>query len=746
VMTVWQTDTKKGTKDEASAANFIDWRERNRSFSYLALAEPFSLDYLGPDGPETLENAVVTKGFFDALGATPILGRDFADEEFEKGRNQVVMLSESVWRSRFGADSTVIGRKVVLDNAPLTVIGVMPAAVDVPWEAVTWTPKVFREDELRSRGSNYFAVFGRLKDGITPAAAQREMDAIAADLSRAYPATNATTGVAVVPIADSLLGASRKGLYIMMGAMGFVLLIACVNVASLQLAQAVRRRRELATRATLGAGTWRIARQLFAESLVLAGLGGALGIVVAQLCLAGIRTLAPANMPRVEGMQLNPAVFGFTAAVTLLAAMAFGLAPVLQTRKLRLAEAVASNGRSGSGTRGRRRSQSVLVVVEVALALVLLVGAGLLVRSFRTLVTVDRGFEPDNVLVVTVQAWTYYPTPAQRIAFAREAITQLNAIPGVRVAGMTSALPLSPRIGSEAAAITVEGRPVSAGEETRTSAIAAVTPGYFEALQIPMRAGRQLTDTDRDSTEGVVLVNEAFARKYWPGESAIGKRVTFGFQRQPAERQIVGVVADVRRDGLDRDAAPIIYAPHAQAPTGAMHFTIRTEGPPRMTERAARAALASMNASMPVSSVTTLEDLFSLSVRDRKFHLALLTAFSLTALLLSAIGIYGVLSQAIGERTQEIGVRIAVGASALQVLLMVLRQGSALAAGGILIGLAGAIALTRLLSEMLYRITPLDPVSFGAALVLLFVTAIVACWVPARRAAKLDPVEALRRE
>jgi putative ABC transport system permease protein len=311
---------------------------------------------------------------------------------------------------------------------------------------------------------------------------------------------------------------------------------------------------------------------------------------------------------------------------------------------------------------------------------------------------------------------------------------------------MTSALPLSERIGAETGAISVEDWPVASGGAPHTAGIAAVTPGFFEALRIPLRQGRRLTDADRESGVDVVLVNEAFARKYWPNASAIGKHVTFGFQRQPAQREIVGVVADVRRDGLDREAAPVIYAPHAQAPTGAIHFTLRTEGPPRMTERAARATLASMNASMPVSSVTTLEELFSMSVRDRKFHLALLTAFSLTALLLAAIGIYGVLSQAIGERTQEIGIRVAVGASALQVLFMVLRQGGALAAGGIMIGLAGAIALTRLLSEMLYRVTPLDPASFIAALVLLFVTAIVACWVPARRAARLDPVQALRRE
>lgn len=746
VMTVWQTDTRRGTRDEASAPNFVDWRERSRSFEYLALAEPFGLDYLGPDGPETLENAVVTRGFFDALGVTPILGRNFADEEFESGRNQVVIISESVWRTRFGGDSSIIGRKIVLDNAPLTVVGVVSSDVEIPWESVTWTPKVFRESELKARGASYFAVFGRLREGVTVEAAQREMDTIAADLSRAYPATNATSGVAVVPIADSMLGSSRKGLYIMMGAMGFVLLIACVNVASLQMAQGVRRRRELATRATLGAGAWRIARQLFAESLVLAAMGGALGLVVAQVCLAGIRALAPANMPRVEDIQLSPSVLGFTAAVTLLAAFIFGVAPALRARKLQLAEAIASNGRTGTGTRSRRRSQHALVVGEVALALVLLVGAGLLVRSFRSLVTVERGFQPDNVLVVTVQAWSHYQTPAQRVAFAREAIDRFRALPGVEEAAMTSALPLSAPIGAERSPIAVEGWPQQADGQPRSARVSAVTPGYFDVLRIPLRAGRPFTEMDRDSLSGAVLINEAFARMYWPNESPLGKRVTFGFQGAPLERHVVGVIADVRHEGLDRPPVPGLFVPHAQAPTGAMHFTIRTASSPKTIERAARAALASMNASMPVAAVTTLEDLFSMSVRDRKFHLSLLTAFSLTALLLSAIGIYGVLSQAIGERTQEIGIRVAVGASAMQVLLMVLRQGTLLAAAGIVIGLAGAFALTRLLSEMLYQVTPLDPASYAGALALLFGAAVVACWLPARRASKLDPVQALRKE
>jgi putative ABC transport system permease protein len=359
-------------------------------------------------------------------------------------------------------------------------------------------------------------------------------------------------------------------------------------------------------------------------------------------------------------------------------------------------------------------------------------------------VSVDRGFESDRVFVATVQAWSHYPTSNARVAFAREVIARLSALPGVRVAGMGSALPLADRIGAEEMPVVVEGVPVPGPGEAPTARVMAVTPGFFDALRIPLRAGRMITEHDRDSTAGVVIVNETFARRYWPAASPLGKRVAFSFQRAAFAREIVGVVADTRRDGLDQPAPPSIYVPHSQAPTGAMHFVVHTEGDPRTLEKPARAVFQSLAATMPISAMTTLDEVFASSIRDRRFHLALLSTFSLTALMLAAIGIYGVLSQAIGERTQEIGVRMAVGASALSVLSLVLRQGTALAVAGMLAGLAGAFALTRFLTEFLFQTTPLDPVAYALAVVALLMTALIACLIPARRAARLDPVAALR--
>ena len=744
VMTLWQSDTKAGTtRNEVSVPNFLDWRERSRSFGHMALAEPYSLDYIGPDGPEVFDNALVTEGFFEALGAKPLLGRTFIPEEFVPGKGNVVVLSETLWRNRFGADSSIINRTLILDGAPMVVVGIMPREVDVPWGMPVWAPKTFRPDELQARTSAYYSVVARLRDGVSVEAAQQDLSSVAAELARAYPATNATTGASVVPVADALLGSARGGLYILLGAMGFVLLIACVNVASLQLAQAVRRRRELATRATLGAGSGRLARQLFAECLVLALIGGTLGLVVAYGGLAGIRAIAPADLPRVEDLQLQPIVLAFAFGVTVLTSLAFGLAPVLEARRLHLSEAIASGGRTVSGTRARRRVQGALIVAEVALALVLMVGAGLLVRSLRSLVTIDRGFEPANVLVTTVQAWSHYRTPAERIGFVREAVDRLGALPGVEAVGMSSSLPLSDPIGAEMAALSIEGHPPVDGKPP-VAHMEAVTPGYFDALRIPLRAGRMLTTADRDSTAPVVLVNEAFVRRFWPNENPIGKRIGSGFQRVQAVREVVGVVADVRHEGLDQSAEPSVFAPHSQAPTGAINLTLRTAGDPGALEKPVRAVLASMKGSMPVSAVTTLDDLFDTSLRDRRFQLALLGAFSVVALVLSAIGIYGVLSHATGERTQEIGVRVAIGATSGQVLMMVVRQGAVLAAAGIAIGLVGAFALTRLLRGMLFEVTPFDPATFVTALLVLFAAAIVACWVPARRAASVDPVRALR--
>lgn len=743
LVTVWQTNTKTGaTREEVSPANFLDWRQRSRTFAYLAVAEPWSLDYLSPDGPDRLSTAAVTEGFFDALGARPLLGRTFLPEESKAGRNQVVVLSEGAWRTRFGADSSLVGRTMVLDSIPMTVIGIMPRAVDFPHGEQAWIPKVFREDELQLRSGAYYTAVGRLRDGVSLDAAQRDMASIAAELGRLYPATNASSGVNLVPIAESMVGGARNALLILLGAVGFVLLIACANVASLQLAQSMRRRRELAVRAAMGAGRERLARQLLAECLLLGLIGGAAGVVLAHWGIAGIRALAPTDLPRLDELRTSPAVLLFAFGVSLLTALVFGLAPAIDAGRLRLTETLSSGGRTATTARARRRAHSGLVIAEMALALVLLVGAGLLARSFATLLRVDRGFRADHVLVVTLQAWSYYPTGPARAAFVREATSRLAALPGVRGVGMTSSLPLSYPIGAERARFAVEGQPAAAGEIPSVH-VSAITPEYFATLDIPLREGRLMTATEDAGHVPVTVVNEAFARRYWPDGNALGKRVSFGFMGPAVVREVVGVVGNVRHDGLARDPRASVFIPHAQGPTGAIHLVIRTAAQPATMQRAVRAELATLNGVMPLSNVTTLDALLASSLRERRFHLALIGSFSLTALLLAAVGIYGLMSHATSQRTQEIGVRVAVGARSGQVVWMVVRDGAVLALTGVGLGVLGAIGLTRLLRGMLFEVTPLDPLAFGLAVAGLLGAAMLACWLPARRAAAIDPVRAL---
>jgi putative ABC transport system permease protein len=744
IVTVWQRNTRAGSAlVEVSPGNFLDWRGRVRSFEHFAIAEPWSLDYIGPAGPDRLTTAAVTEGFFEALGARPLLGRTFLTEEFAAGRNGAVVLSEAAWRARFSADTSLVGRTLILDSVPMTVIGVMPRAVEVPYAPQAWIPKIFRPDEREDRSGAYYTSVARLRDGVTVDAARHELSALAAQSAREHPTTNASTGIALVPLAESLVGQTRSGLYVLLGAVGFVLLIACANVASLQLAQSVRRRRELAVRAAIGAGRGRLARQLFAECVLLGVIGGAAGVALAHWGIAAIRSLAPRDLPRLDELGTSPAVLLFALAVSVATALIFGLAPALEAGRLRLTETLAAGGRTATGTRMRRRALNGLVVGVFALALVLLVGTGLLTRSLTSLLRVERGFRTDHMLVVTLQAWSYYPTGTQRVAFVRDAMTRLSAVPGVRSAGMTSSLPLSYPIGQARSRVTIEGQPMTGSVEPPSIHVAAATRGYFETLAIPLRMGRLPDATDQATSMPIAVVNESFARRFFAGESPLGKRITFGFMGPPVTREIVGVVGDVRHDGLAEVPRASLFVPHEQAPTGAMHFVLRTAPEPVGLQGAVRAELARINGAMPLSEMTTLDTLLDTSLRERRFHLALIGAFSIIALLLAAIGIYGLMSNATSERTAEMGVRVAMGARRVDVIGLVVSQGVKLALTGIGLGLVGAWALTRLIRGMLYSVTPLDPPAFAAAVAALLAAALLACWIPARRAAAVDPVEAL---
>jgi putative ABC transport system permease protein len=748
IVHVRQFDTRAPDGDgELAPANYVDLEKRARSFDLLAAAEPYGFDWISPDGPVHLGVTLVTEDAFEIQGLRPIVGRTFLPSEFRPGNDNVVVMSEALWRGRFGADRGLVGRTLILDSVPKVVVGVMPREALDQYGAELWAPKIFRPSDLTSRGSGYWTVLGRLANGVTLEQADGELRRIAAQLGTEFAATNRNTGFGAVSLREAIAGGARRVLLILLGAVSLVLLIACVNVANLQLAECVRRQRELAIRTAIGAGLGRLVRQLLTESFLLAVVGAAAGLGIAYWGIAAIRAFAPVGLWQLETLQLDAAAFTMALALAVFSAAAASVMPVIAAGRIRLSESLAAGGRAAASSVARRRANRALAISEVALALVLLVGAGLLVRSLMTLLRVDRGFRTEGMLVTTVQAWGYYPTATHRAEFVRQAEARLSALPGVEKVGMTSALPLEYPIGFQRPRVLVEGQSVAPGDELPSVLGAATTAGYFEAMDIPVELGRALAPSDRDGSPPVALVNRAFVKRFLGGQNPLGKRVTFGFQGPPVAREIVGVVGDVRHDGLHAEPTPGVFVPHAQAPTGAIHLVARTSGAdPAGYERLVRAELAAMNGAMPVAKITTMSALLGHSLQARRFQIVLLSTFSVVALLLSAIGIYGVMSRATSERQHEIGVRMAVGAVASDVRWMVLRNGGALALVGIAAGLGIAVVLTRSMTGMLFGITPLDPVTYAGAAAVLLTVAVLATWLPAWRASRVDPVEALRND
>src|SRR5687768_4816874 len=540
LMAVLQHNRLKQEQTDVSPANFLDWHERSRSFAHLGYAEPFGFDIETPNGPETIPTWLVSDGFFQAVGSRPLLGRTPRPEEFVAGRERVVVLSHALWVARFGGDSAVLGRTINADRKPVTVIGVMGPAFKVPYNGDAtsfWAPKVFDAGDRENRGSTYTEVVGRLRPHVSAADAEAELDAIARDLEREYPRTNANVEAAVVPLSESITGRVRRGLLVLFGAVGLVLLIACANLANLLLARASRRGRELAVRVALGAGRWRVVRYLLAESAVIALLGGALGAVLAHWGVQLIAALAPPEVPRLDAVHVDVRAVLFALGTAALTMMLFGLAPALSVSRPEARESLRARG--GTSDRARNQLRRALVVGEVALSLVLLTGAGLLVRSLAILLDAEPGYRTDGVLSVAVQAWGDYPRPDQKVAYARDVTARLAALPGVEAAGSTSALPLASPIGRSFAPYTIVGAAPSSTGEQASARTTLVGGDYFQAIGIPVRRGRLFTTADDATSPPVVLVNEAFARRHWPTEDALGKRVMIGFMAKPVEREIV---------------------------------------------------------------------------------------------------------------------------------------------------------------------------------------------------------------
>ncbi len=753
IVTLWENNTKEGiARDDVSPANFLDWLERQQSFSNLAFANPHSLDYSGGDEPEVLRATAVSKGFFEVFGSGPLYGRTFLPEEHEPGKNPVVVLSHGGWLRRFGGNPNIVGRVLTLDDKPTTVIGVMPPDFQlylVEQEEEVWFPQVPDEAMKQHRKATYLKVVGRLKPGVTVHQAQAELNNIADQLAKEYPNTNQDIGITAVTLPEHIKGKWQRPLSILFGAVGLVLLIACANVANLLLASGSERGREFAIRAAIGAGRGRLVRQMLIESLLYAVLGSLLGLLLALWLVDLIVTTNPGNIPRIEQVRLNGLTLGFTTLVGFLATLIFGLAPALQLSRPDLQSSLKDLGVTATASAARHRLRSTLVVTQIALAVVLLIGAGLLIRSFVGLLNVDPGFDRERIVAVQAFIWDRYNKPEQREIYAKETLERLEAVPGVKAAGVTSSLPLLDSSQTSSLPFVVEGRPEPPSGQEPVAQFTIASPNYFSALGARLVAGRLFNQFDTKDSPRVALINETMARRNWREENPIGQ--TFTLKRPvrgggSGALKVVGVVTDQRQDALEQAPRPEFFIPYSQVPTGSLIFVVRTAGDPNVQLPQLKAAIWESNKTQPFYAVTTMDQLVANSLKARQFNLILLGAMAALALTLAAIGIYGVMSFITRQRTHEMGVRIALGAQTKDILKLVLGQGMVLTLIGVGLGLSASFGLTRFLASLLFDISSRDLLTFLAIPSVLAAVALFACYIPARRATKVDPLVALRYE
>jgi putative ABC transport system permease protein len=741
----------RGQVGAMSVGNWADLRRRDRLFEHLVPTYPQQLNLAGLDQPENVPAARVGADFFRLLGVAPALGRTFGPDEDAPGRDQVVVLSDGLWRRRFGADRAVVGREVRLDGRPATVIGVMPASLDFTLLGEQlWVPAAFTPEQLAQHDEHYLTVLGRLRPGVTAAEAGTELTAIGRELERDFPRENQERTFGASSLMDELVQDYRPRLFVLLGAVGFVLLIACANIANLLLAQGAARGREMAIRAAVGAGRGHLLRQALTENLLLAGLGGALGVLVAHWAIRGIIAFGPEDVPRLAQARVDGPILAFMLAITLGAGLLFGLAPALRLAS-RPPHAALKEGRSGGVQRDRLRS--ALVVAEIALALMLLTGAGLLIRSAAALNRVEPGYDPTGVVAARVSFPTtgYESADQARTAFERLA-ERLAAAPGVTAAGVASVAPLE---GGSSNGLIPEGRSLEIASAINSD-LRIVSPGYLAAMRIALHRGRSFTAQDRQGAPLVMLINERLAREAFPGQDPIGKRIACcdaGPDGAPSWKTVIGVVGDTRARGMGEPADPEFYLPLAQAPDPAwswiqrsMTVAARGTGDPMRLVPALRESVRAIDPAVPLYQIGTMDDRITRSLAQARFSTALLTAFGALALLLAAIGVFGVISYGVSQRTQEIGVRVALGADHGDVVRLIVRQGARLAGVGLLIGLAAALLASRLLGTLLYQVSPTDPPTFLAGALVLGASALAAAALPALRAARLDPANALRAE
>ena len=724
-------------------ADFHDWRRDNSTFSAMAAIEPAAVNISGGAEPERLRGIFVTPGFLDVVGIKPALGRDFTHDEEIEGRHQVVILSDGFWRRRFGADPSIVGRKITLNEDPYEVVGVMPASFWWPTTPEVLLAYVTSGDASRAQHS--MDVVGRLKPGVSFEQARADLDAIGKRLSEQYPQTNAAHFPHLDTLQASMVGDVKPALMVLLGAVGLVLLIACANVAMLLLARATSREREIAVRLAIGAGRSRLVRQLLTESVILAVAGGAAGVLVAAWSLTGFRALLPSGLlvlPGIAQVGLDTRVLTVALGVSIGTGLIFGVIPAFTAADQRLASTLHEEGRGGSAGARSTRTRAVLVVAELALSLVLLVGAGLLLVSFRRVLDVAPGFEPQHVVVAQVVRSA--PAP-QALRFYETLLERVRTLPNVEAAALGTPLPFVD-VGGRTG-FRIEGRTTQSPVPVRARP-RLVSADYFSTLRIPIVRGRVFTDRDAESAPSVVIINAAAARRYWPDEDPLGRRIDVSFAAQPRWMEIVGVVGDVKHQGLELDTDPEAYMPLRQPPFGGMaqrlNVVIRTQAPVSTIAPMVRSAVNDIDRNQPVGTVSAMEDLIAASVAPRRLNLWLVIAFAVIALVLTAAGLYGVMSYLVAHRTREIGVRMALGATRSSVLQLVMRQAGGMAVVGIAIGLVGALALTRFLATLLFGVTTRDPFVYVSVTALLVVVALLAASIPSSRATRVDPIIALR--
>jgi putative ABC transport system permease protein len=741
-----------GQEGSSSGPNFLDWKRRNHTLDGMTAWRGLNLALVGAGEPEEIRAATVDADFFKVLGVDPILGRGFAHGE-DQGQATVVVLSEPLWRSRFGADPSILGRTISLSGQPYTVVGVMPPSTAYTGPIQAWLPLGYGKGRSAQRGSHSYDVVTRLKHGVTLEQAQADLGGIAKALEREFPATNGGRGVKLTPLTEDSVGTVRSALLLLTGAVGLVLLIACANVANLFLARAATRQRELAVRAALGAGRWRLTRQVLVEAVTLSVVGGLLGLLLASWAIDVLLALQPRGIPRLKEVGIDGTVLAFTLAISIAVGIAFGLLPALSMSRQDPAESFRGEGRGTSGGRPRSRFRSALVVAQVSLALVLLVGAALLIVSVRELSNVVLGFRPDGAMTFQLSiSGSKYPDADTQHGYIDRIVERLREIPGVRQAGAVFFLPLSN--GYSSGDISVEGRPAAEPGHEQYAGFRIVAGDFLNALGVTLRQGRLLTPDDRKGAPLVTVVNEALVRRLFPGQNPIGQRLTFGTPDSAQWRQIVGVVADVRQTGLTTAPEPELYVPANQLTPDLwtvfmsipLSFVVRSDVKPSTLGPAIKAAVREVDPDQPISLLREAGELLQDATARQRFNMSLLTLFGVLALTLAGVGVYGVMAYGVNQRTRELGIRLALGARASSVQAMVLRQGLALTLIGLALGLIGALALSRLLTSLVYRVSPSDPRVLGAAVLVLAVVSAVACLIPAIRATRVDPIDALRSE